>query len=114
MRNGKRIGLARVIVVALLGSSTAVAEGLLDSLTKRGWVVRKSLTGSGKDAGLPASFSFENPDGAPDYKVLNMGIKAGSYFGEKFEGKPYVIRVSPTLELHRSSKLGDKVKKTWS
>jgi hypothetical protein len=112
MRRSRQHIVQLLLLATSLTATPAIAQDKdwLQKLADKGVQIRKSFTSSTKDAGLPASFSYENPDQGPDYWLLDVGIKAGTYLDDN-EG-PIRGRLYPTLEFHRSSKEAEEVKKT--
>lgn len=96
----------------LLNHSAAIAsETVLDRLAGSGVEIRKSFTGSSKDAGLPAAITYENPDQGSNFYAIDVGVKTGALLEDPFAAKNLSGLLFPTLELHHSTKAGERAKK---
>ncbi len=82
----------------------------LDWLEKKDIEVRKSFSGTVKDAGAPASISYVNADDTSDFYSIDLAIRTAD-FGEWGRG-PWQGRYIPIFEHHKSTKDESRLDKT--
>jgi hypothetical protein len=94
-------------------SAQAEEKPVLDRMAAAGFEIRKSFTGTSKEAGQPASFSYEDPDTGSNFYAIDLGVKIGQIpWTDDWDFKSWSARLNPTLEIHRSTKQTDRIRKT--
>lgn len=102
--------LSVVSICSFASSETSEDSGLLDWLSNKSVEIRRSFSGSVKEAGAPATISVVNDSDNDDFYSIDLAIRAGE-FGS-WDSKNWQGRFFPIIEHHKNTKTNSRVDKS--
>lgn len=109
-------GLVQIILMSVCTTCCATVQadqvGALDWLEAHSVQVRKSFSGSLRDAGAPATIAYENPAAGADFYRADLGIRTKAVWEyDPPQVSRVGMRLQPTIEFHRSTQRGEEINK---
>ncbi len=95
---------------ALPQAADSDVVGVLDWLTEHDITVRESFSGTVRDAGAPASFTYFHTENTDDFYAIDLAIRAREFGG--WDQGLWQGRFYPVIEYHRNTTKSAPLNKT--